>query len=205
MITHRVINIVDAPVNGIAHQANCFHIMGGGVARAIADRYPEAYAADKKTVRGGKSKLGNFSFVKTSDDKIVFNVYSQYNLSAGFGNRATQYDMVDKGLRLVEDYIAASMALVSDKPFVLGIPFKYGCVLGGGTWTVVDAIIHDIFDLSPVDVMICEWPPASSVDKPWNQPPTLVAHHEFKREFENEFFDDHLPKALFIDKPKNAI
>lgn len=200
MITHKVINIVDAPVNGIAHQANCFHIMGGGVARAIADRYPEAYDADKRTPRGSKTKLGNFSFTKTSDDKLIFNVYSQYNLSAGFGNRATQYDMVDKGLRLVEDYIGASMPLVGGKPFVLGIPFKYGCVLGGGAWPVVEAIIHDIFELSPVDVMICEWPPASSVDKPWNEPPRLAAHHEFKQEFENTFFDAVIPAGLFSNK-----
>lgn len=158
MITHQVINLLGAPVTHIAHQANCFHIMGGGVARAIRSKYPEAYVADLSTVKGSKDKLGTFSRTVTTDDKIIYNVYSQYNLSAGIGDRATQYDMVYEGLKSVEQDITLQLA-VSDMDAVLGIPYLYGCVLGGGSWRVVDAIIHDIFESSPVNVLLCEWPP----------------------------------------------
>lgn len=179
MIKHKVVNIVDAEVTAIAHQANCFHIMGGGVAAAIATRYPEAYEADKKTPRGAKTKLGNYSLAKTVDGKLIFNVYSQYNLSRGMGDRATQYDMVDKGLRLVEDYLGATLTHLFDgKVPVLGIPYKYGCSLGGGTWSVVEAIIYDIFENSPVEVLLCEWPPQPGVDRSkTTPPPKLVAKH----------------------------
>jgi len=162
MITHQVINLLDAPVTHIAHQANCFHIMGGGVAAAIRHRHPEVYDADLKTVRGSENKLGTFSKVSIGD-KTFYNVYSQYNLSGGVGDRATQYDMVDVGLRAVLDDIAGHHTIFSDDailtPAVLGIPYNYGCVLGGGSWRIVEAIIYDIFESSPVDVLLCEWPP----------------------------------------------
>jgi hypothetical protein len=128
------------------------------VARQIRERYPEAYEADLTTSRGDKTKLGTFSKALTADGKTIFNVYSQFGLSQGIGDRATLYDMVDKGLRAVELEISHEGFLDAGTA-VLGIPYMYGCALGGGTWAVVEAIIKDVFATSPVDVLICEWPP----------------------------------------------
>jgi O-acetyl-ADP-ribose deacetylase (regulator of RNase III) len=163
MIKHQVLNLLDAPVTHMAHQANCFHIMGGGIASAIRQRYPMAYEADLKTRKGDRAKLGTFSRSSTGDapSKVIYNVYSQFNLSQGIGDRATQYDMVDIGLRAVLHDMAGHHTVFStaDEQLVLGLPYNYGCVLGGGSWRIVEAIIYDIFETSPVDVLLCEWPP----------------------------------------------
>lgn len=150
MIKHKVINLVDAKVTAIAHQANCFHIMGGGVARAIREKYPEAYAADVRTRKGDKKKLGTFSEAVTDDGKRIFNVYSQYDLAGPKNMRATQYDMVDIGLRAVCDQL--------HEGDILGLPYKYGCALGGGSWPIVEAIIYDVFESADFNVILCEWP-----------------------------------------------
>ncbi len=153
MITHQVINLLEAPVHGIAHQANCFHTFGAGVARQIRLKYPEAYEADLKTEKGSHAKLGGFSSCTAHDEKLIFNVYSQYDTS--HGGRATLYDMVDKGLRTIEARFSPEQP---GEKFILGIPYKYGSALGGGSWRVVEAIIRDIFEPSTMDVILCEWP-----------------------------------------------
>lgn len=157
MITHQVISVTEVKADAIAHQANCFHTMSGGVAAAIRQKYPEAYEADLKTAKGSRKKLGSYSRANTSDGKIIFNVYSQFDLSAGIGDRATLYDMVDVGLRSVENRILELVDKADD--ITLAIPYKYGCALGGGSWPVVEAIIRDIFEKSPINVILCEWPP----------------------------------------------
>ena len=42
----------------IAHGANCFCVMGSGIAPQIKAKYPEAYEADCKTTAGDVNKLG---------------------------------------------------------------------------------------------------------------------------------------------------
>lgn len=160
MITQKVIDVTKAPVDAIAHQANCFHIMGGGVARAIRETFPAAYEADLKTKRGDRKKLGTYSRAVVNDGKLaIYNVYSQYDLAPNFGERATQYDMVVEGLTKVrEDLLGADMLPDDDKIFTLGLPVKYGCALGGGSWRIIEAIIRDIFESSGIDVLLCEWP-----------------------------------------------
>lgn len=66
----------NAPV--IIHGCNCFCTMGKGIAKTIQAKYPEAYAADLKTAKGDRSKLGSFSFAKTKDDRHIVNLYTQY-------------------------------------------------------------------------------------------------------------------------------
>jgi O-acetyl-ADP-ribose deacetylase (regulator of RNase III) len=63
----------------IVHGCNCFNVMGGGIARQIKERYPIAYEADCKTIRGDKFKLGKFSVANVGKFDIV-NAYTQYNL-----------------------------------------------------------------------------------------------------------------------------
>ena len=42
----------------IVHGCNCFCAMGGGIARAIREEFPEAYAADLATLRGSRGRAG---------------------------------------------------------------------------------------------------------------------------------------------------
>lgn len=73
---------VDGEFDAIVHGCNCFNAMGKGIALSIKNRFPEAYAADCKTKKGDKSKLGTYSFanIKRQDgtEFTIFNAYTQY-------------------------------------------------------------------------------------------------------------------------------
>lgn len=69
----------------IVHGCNCFNTMGSGIARQIAEKYPEAKAADLATVKGDRKKLGNFTFASVKGDEdhtfTIVNAYTQFACS----------------------------------------------------------------------------------------------------------------------------
>jgi len=56
--------------------------MGGGIAREIRNKYPQAYAADLETSTGDILKLGSFTTADAGKFLIV-NAYTQFNTSQG--------------------------------------------------------------------------------------------------------------------------
>jgi O-acetyl-ADP-ribose deacetylase (regulator of RNase III) len=142
-------NLLEYPVDGIVHQANCFHTMGGGIARRIKEKFPEAYHADVSSATRGTNRLGTFSMAVLPSNFHIYNLYGQYN----FGEmvRQTSYDALCLGLEKIEKH-ARENGLKS-----LGVPKRMGCVLGGGSWNIVRAIIGDIFDNSPIELHICNY------------------------------------------------
>ena len=152
MIKLNDINIFDCPAQGIIHQANCQNTMGSGIAKQIREKYPEAYEADCRTVRGDITKLGSFSWVKARDGKYIYNCYSQFRY--GRDQRHTDYEAVYTGLSRIVDH-AKSMNLTS-----LALPYKMGCALGGGDWRIVNTIVEVISESNPtVDLYICRYEP----------------------------------------------
>jgi O-acetyl-ADP-ribose deacetylase (regulator of RNase III) len=141
-------NLLTYPLDGIIHQANCHHTMGGGIAARIRAKFPEAYEADCKTPCGDKAKLGTFSVAVLPSNFHIYNMYSQFFIGSG---KMTTYDAMDDGLRLIEKH-ALNNGLQR-----LGLPKNMGCVLGGGRWTIVRAIIEDVFADSSLDLFICNY------------------------------------------------
>lgn len=138
-------------VNIILHQANCFCRMGSGFAANLCNKYPQAREADNKTEPGDVSKLGKFTVAYTHDNKRIVNLYSQYDYGATKCH--TNYNALYDGLVMLRDAI-----LASDKAdqYVLGLPYKMASGLAGGSWVVVEAIIKDVFEESPLRIIICE-------------------------------------------------
>jgi O-acetyl-ADP-ribose deacetylase (regulator of RNase III) len=64
----------------IVHGCNCFNTMGSGIARQIADRYPQAKEADNATPPGTIQKLGRFTHAST-DRFMIVNAYTQFETS----------------------------------------------------------------------------------------------------------------------------
>lgn len=87
MLKHAKGNLLDLALAGefdaIVHGCNCFNAMGGGIAREIAERFPDAKAADDKTVRADYNKLGNYTFADINGVFRIFNAYTQFNTSRG--------------------------------------------------------------------------------------------------------------------------
>lgn len=150
-------------LDAIAHQCNCFHTMGGGIARIIAQKYPLALEADKRTAYGSKDKLGDVSTalvqheLDNSKNIVIFNCYSQYNFGGGV---QTHYDSVRKVFNFIKTIGEQTLFLVgSVGPLTLGIPYGYGCGLAGGDWTIVRGIIDEVFgDSKNINVQICKLP-----------------------------------------------
>lgn len=134
----------------IVHQANCFHAMGKGIAKAIKEAYPEAYKADLETPYGDYNKVGTYSawyppaVTSLTDPNrhvpIVVNAYAQFGYGAG--KRRTDYEALRIILRKLNSAFPGAR---------MGMP-KIGCGLAGGDWTVVQKIIRE--ELANVDVTI---------------------------------------------------
>ena len=116
----------------IVHGCNCFHTMGGGIARAIKQEFPEAYKADLLTHKADPSKLGTYSYAKVNN-LIIVNAYTQYD----FGGKM---DVDYEALRTVFKRIAKDFHGLR-----IGYP-KIGAGLAGGDWDVIYPIICKALD-----------------------------------------------------------
>jgi O-acetyl-ADP-ribose deacetylase (regulator of RNase III) len=117
----------------IIHGCNCFCTMGAGIARAILDEFPEAYAADLVTIKGDRNKLGDFSFatVKRGDQTItIINGYTQFHFHGE--SDLVDYDAVQRLFEKVKQQFSGKR---------IGYP-KIGAGLAGGDWEKISRIIE---------------------------------------------------------------
>ena len=118
----------------IVHGCNCFCTMGGGIARSIQEEFPEAYAADLKTIKGDRNKLGNFTFVTVNRNDREITIVNGY----------TQFDFLGDGVLV--DYQAVRKLFAKIKQEFpgkrIGYP-KIGAGLAGGDWQILSAIIDE--------------------------------------------------------------
>lgn len=119
--------------------------MGAGIAYHIANKIPEAYQADLKTLKGDKSKIGKFSkaTVKRGDHELtVINAYTQYHYGGGDNfSYNTFYQLLNS---IKEQY--------GDKR--IGLPL-IGCGLAGGDEQVILEIVEEVFkgiDFSIIEI-----------------------------------------------------
>lgn len=125
---------VDGKFDVIIHGCNCFCTMNAGIAKAIQEEFPEAYAADLVTNKGDRHKLGDFSHatVHRGDHMItIINGYTQFNYQ---GNEVlVDYDAIRQVFAKVKKQFPGKR---------IGYP-KIGAGLGGGDWDRIRMIIND--------------------------------------------------------------
>ena len=152
MITEVDANLLEFPLDGFMHQANCFQTMGSGIALAIKNKYPELYKADLQLGhKGNISKLGKFSTVKCHDDKQGYNLYGQYNF--GMEKRHTNYESIYCGMLAIRNHATENNVIR------LGCPRNMGCTLGGGDFRIVRTMIEVIFENFCGEFYICNYTP----------------------------------------------
>jgi O-acetyl-ADP-ribose deacetylase (regulator of RNase III) len=116
----------------IVHGCNCFCTMGAGIARVIQEEFPEAYAADLVTIKGGRNKLGNFSFATVKRNKheiTIVNGYTQFHFHGD--SVLVDYDAVQSLFKKVKQQYSGKR---------IGYP-KIGAGLAGGDWERISRII----------------------------------------------------------------
>lgn len=152
-IGNLVLDVLNKEVDGAAHQANCFHVMGSGIAREFRERIPVVYEVDKATIRGKFEKLGHISHCSLQNGADVFNVYGQFHFDRTNQDYGTRYAALFSGLRKVKSFIKNRRDI---KNYTLGLP-KIGCGLAGGNWEYVkNIIINDIFVDTDITIVFYE-------------------------------------------------
>ena len=116
----------------IVHQVNCKGVMGAGFAKQVRDRYPELYMQYRIMCQSATSKdlLGKI-MIYEAEDKIIVNMFSQDDY--GNGVQQTDYEAMDKALN--------TLRTIYPKDIIIA-PYKIGCGLGGGEWSVVSKILQ---------------------------------------------------------------
>lgn len=154
MITYKNGNLLESNCDIICHQVNCQKVMGSGIAKQIREKWPVVYYTycdlieyyrDLGLVDDSSDLLGQMQLIKT-EDKYVANFFSQ-----------------DKYLpRSIchTDYKAFRMCCVKlkdqviglNKNLTIGFPYKIGCGLAGGDWSIVEKIIEEEFEHFNVEI-----------------------------------------------------
>jgi O-acetyl-ADP-ribose deacetylase (regulator of RNase III) len=140
----------DGSFEVVAHGCNCFHAMGSGIAKQLADSYPEIPEMDiSDSACGDKDKMGAYTEVDITTDTgynvWVFNAYTQFTT----GGRAVSYDAVF-------DFFESLASL--DIGVKIGLP-KIGAGLGGGEWSIIEAIINETLIKGGHDVTVVIYKP----------------------------------------------
>lgn len=149
MVIIRRGDILDSDANIIAHQVNCMGFMNDGLAKRIRETYPQVFERYKKTCedfhknKESKRLLGKFQVVELPDGQQIYNIFGQYQF--GRDKCFTNYDALREALTDIE-----SCARLNNQKVAL--PYKLGCGLSGGEWTIIEAIIIDVFAESEVVV-----------------------------------------------------
>ena len=142
-------------INNIAHSCNTRNIMGGGIAKQIKSRYPQAYEADTEFYNNEYDENGQFihalgKYSKAeitnkfllNDKGTIYNLYTQANIGAH--ERQVDYEYFWKALKnMQEDLLFIQHE--TGQPQVLGLPHGISCGLAGGNWKIISAIIDDVF------------------------------------------------------------
>lgn len=138
-------NIMDINGGIICHQVNCKGVMGAGLAKSIADTYPNVLKSYKDfcgKFNYSEDLLGKTLFETVSYDinykpiLIIANIFGQFDY--GIYKQQTDYEALKYGLQQVQ-HVSETFNLD------VYIPFKIGCGLGGGDWNIVKNIIKEIF------------------------------------------------------------
>ncbi len=126
-------NLISMGLNGdfdvLIQGCNIYNTMGGGLALEVRNRIPDAYAADLKTKKGDRSKLGKYT--ATSDGNLtVVNAYTQ----------ATYWDPDDAVNYPAIEKVMETIAYDFEGK-IIGMPL-IGAGLAGGKWEIIRDIIE---------------------------------------------------------------
>ena len=150
----------------ICHQVNEYGVMGAGIAKQIKEKYPKAFAEYTKSIKEVKSKGKNlplFVLSKQPDSIVVANMFTQRkgetNLeilrNAVFLLAMQIYDLFITKLKFND-----MTGVFFDRPFRVGIPYKYGCGIAKGDWESILKIWEDVFgELEYIDFEVWKYNP----------------------------------------------
>lgn len=132
-------DLLEADADIICHQVNCQGVMGAGVAKQIADKWPYVKKEYVKFCNSKKLKqnlLGEVQLVAANGgfqqegDPLILNIFGQ--LYYGHDGVYTDYSALTKAFRKMNQLY---------KGKTLAFPYGFGCGLAGGDWQDVEPML----------------------------------------------------------------
>lgn len=134
-------DITNSDCDIICHQVNCRGAMNSGVAKAVRERWPEAYVNYKFwcDINATEDLLGReqMILVDHEPDRYVVNMFAQLNYGYD-GKRYTSYDAFWNCLNELKQEMPEDATSIA-------FPYKIGCVRGGANWKIIRAMIEEVF------------------------------------------------------------
>ncbi|WP_431267165.1 macro domain-containing protein [Dankookia sp. P2] len=154
-IIYRTGNLLEAEERHILHGCNARGSMGAGIALAIRQRWPKAFAQYRRQFEEAGLALGTVQVVDCGD-KVVLNAITQVDYSARrAGPVLARYDAIRAVMRQV-NLLAWLTATVPEAAAVLGRLQRIGMPLLGaglarGRWSAIAPLIEEeARDFQPV-------------------------------------------------------
>lgn len=132
-------SLLDVEEGLLIHSVNTRGIMGGGVALAIRNAFPNVY----DEYRGRFWELGDVQFVQAANNPKIWvcNLAGQKDLAAAPGDVATNPAAFREGLIQVRQWLEEQATEGNVlQPYA---PYEIGCGLGGGDWQEISAILQE--------------------------------------------------------------
>lgn len=136
MINIKSGNILNCTENIICHQVNVQGIMGGGLARQLADRYPDLENAYSEYCRIHNNRYIDLSadiLFYVTENKVIANMFSQKE------NFDTDYLNMEIALTYLKKF-------AQENDLSIAIPYGIGCGIANGEWEKIYKIIEELFN-----------------------------------------------------------
>lgn len=142
-------DMLDVTRGIIAHQVNCQGVMGAGIAKVIADKWPhvkEKYVdLTKKTLIDNvpvKQLLGTAYPIPVNDQLYVANLFGQNRY--GRDKRYTNYSALRQALNRLKKWRDSATDIFKDE-LPIFFPYRMSCSNAGGDWYLVFKMIKNVF------------------------------------------------------------
>lgn len=158
MVTYKNGNLLESSCDIICHQVNCQRVMKSGIAKQIRDKWPKVYEDycyninymyENDFATKSSDLLGMISWTELCEKKYIMNFFSQdkyYPRSICH----TDYNAFTKCCKALKKFIEEYKLNKDD--ITIGFPYKIGCGLAGGDWSIVSKIIEEEFQDYNVEI-----------------------------------------------------
>ena len=135
----------------IPHVCNNVGVMGAGVARALADTWPQILKPYKVRCSTKTTGLGSTVIVNIRDSMVIANMIAQEGIGNYSARPPIRYGHLASCMKEVRDYILVNKSLNHDTVIISP---KFGSGLAGGNWDVITQMILEIWIDHYIDVTI---------------------------------------------------
>lgn len=138
-------DLMNTPIQFVAHQVNCLGAFGAGVAKCIREKHPDVYTQYKELCKESSPEelLGTSYVCKCNNyNRAIINLFGQYQY--GVSKRQTDYTALKNAIIDSIEYIHNEYMREDGCQIVIAIPYNMSCGLAGGDWSIVSSMLERI-------------------------------------------------------------